>query len=382
MTDLAKPASPFFSTGPCAKHPGWTVDALSNARVGRSHRASPVKAQMVDIIARSKALLGMPEGWRLGIVPGSDTGAFEMALWNLLGPRGVDVLSWESFGKGWASDVVGQLKIADVRKFDVPYGELPDLGAVDPGRDVVFTWNGTTSGVCVANGDWIAADRAGLTICDATSAVFALPVDWSKLDAVTWSWQKVLGGEGAHGMLALSPRAAERLESYTPDWPMPKLFRLTKGGKIIEGVFKGETINTPSALCIADALDALSWAERIGGLPALMARSARNLETVTDWVAETDWVEFTAVAPETRSSTSICLKIVDPWFAGQDTDAQRDLIKRLVGRLDDEDVGYDLAGHRDAPPGLRIWGGATVDHSDIAAMLPWLDVAYRELRGS
>jgi phosphoserine aminotransferase len=328
------------------------------------------------VIERSKQLLGMPAGYRLGIVPASDTGAVEMALWSLLGPRGVDVLAWESFGEGWATDVAKQLKLSDLRVLKAGYGELPDLGQVDPARDVVFTWNGTTSGVKVPSGDWIAADRQGLTICDATSAAFAMELPWEKLDVVTWSWQKVLGGEAAHGMLALSPRAVERLESFTPDRPLPKIFRLTKGGKLIEGVFKGETINTPSMLAVEDALDGLKWAEEIGGLKALIARSEASLKAVADWVASSGWAGFLAEAPETRSCTSICLKVVDPWFLSLDAESQAAAAKRIAVLLDEEGIAYDIGSYRDAPVGLRLWGGATVEPADMAALLPWLDWAY------
>jgi phosphoserine aminotransferase len=328
------------------------------------------------VIERSKKLLGMPAGYRLGIVPASDTGAVEMALWSLLGPRGVDVLAWESFGEGWATDVAKQLKLSDLRVLKAGYGELPDLGQVDPARDVVFTWNGTTSGVKVPSGDWIAADRQGLTICDATSAAFAMELPWEKLDVVTWSWQKVLGGEAAHGMLALSPRAVERLESFTPDRPLPKIFRLTKGGKLIEGVFKGETINTPSMLAVEDALDGLKWAEEIGGLKALIARSEASLKAVADWVASSGWAGFLAEAPETRSCTSICLKVVDPWFLSLDAESQAAAAKRIAVLLDEEGIAYDIGSYRDAPVGLRLWGGATVEPADMAALLPWLDWAY------
>jgi phosphoserine aminotransferase len=344
--------------------------------LGRSHRAKLGKARLAEVIDRSKAILGLPADWRLGIVPASDTGAVEMALWSLLGRRGVDVLSWESFGEGWASDVSKQLKLDDLRLLKADYGALPDLSKVDFTRDVVFTWNGTTSGVRVPDGEWIAGDRHGLTICDATSAAFAMALPWDKLDVVTWSWQKVLGGEAAHGMLALSPRAVERLESYTPDRPLPKIFRLTKGGKLIEGIFKGETINTPSMLAVEDALDGLKWAEEIGGLPALIARSEANLKAVADWVEASDWAGFLAETPETRSCTSICLKIVDPWFLSLDAEAQAATAKRLAALLEEEGVAYDVGGYRDAPVGLRLWGGATVEPADMAALLPWLDWAY------
>ena len=372
----SRPGNPCFSSGPCAKRPGWSLAALGEAALGRSHRAKPGKAKLAEVIERSRKILGLPDDYRLGIVPASDTGAVEMALWSLLGRRGVDVLSWESFGEGWASDIAKQLKLDDLRLLKAGYGELPNLAQVDSSRDVVFTWNGTTSGVKVPNGDWIADNRHGLTICDATSAAFAMDLPWDKLDVVTWSWQKVLGGEAAHGMLALSPRAVERLESYTPAWPLPKIFRLTKGGKLIEGIFKGETINTPSMLAVEDALDGLKWAEEIGGLRALIARSEASLAAVADWVAASNWADFLAAAPETRSCTSICLKIVDPWFTALDGEAQAATAKRIATLLEEQGVAYDIGGYRDAPVGLRLWGGATVEPADMAALLPWLDWAY------
>ncbi len=381
MKPETKPARPEFSSGPCSKRPGWSLEALSDAAVGRSHRAKIGKTKLADAIERSKAVLGMPEDYLLGIVPGSDTGAVEMALWSLLGARGVDMLAWESFGSGWITDVTKQLKI-DARAMEADYGKLPDLGAVDFSRDVVFTWNGTTSGVRLPGGDWIPDDRDGLTICDATSAVFAMDLPWNKLDVVTWSWQKVLGGEGAHGMLALSPRAVERLESYTPAWPLPKIFRLTKKGKLIADIFTGATINTPSMLCVEDLLDALGWAESVGNIGGLIARSEANLATIAEWVARTEWVDFLAEDPATRSCTSICLKIVDPWFEGLDADARAAAVKKMCGLLEKEEVAYDIAGYRDAPPGLRVWGGATVENSDIAALLPWLDWAFAEIRSA
>jgi phosphoserine aminotransferase len=349
---------------------------LSGAMLGRSHRASEPKARLAEVIERSRAILAMPSDWRLGIVPASDTGAVEMALWSLLGQRGVDVLAFESFGEGWATDIVKQLRLSDARVLSAPYGRLPDFGSVDFSHDVVFPWNGTTSGVRVPNGDWIARDRTGLTICDATSAAFAMRLAWEKLDVVTWSWQKVLGGEGAHGMLALSPRAVERLLSYKPAWPLPKIFRLTSGGKLIEGIFKGETINTPSMLCVEDALDGLRWAEAVGGLGGLIARSEANLAEIATWVARTDWVDFLAENVQTRSCTSICLKLMAPWFVALPADRQAAAAKRLAAVLEKEDAAYDIAAYRDAPPGLRIWGGATVETTDIAALLPWLDWAH------
>ena len=374
-----RPRDPRFSSGPCAKRPGWTPAALGDALLGRSHRAPAGKAKLGEVIARSRDLLGIPDGYLLGIVPASDTGAVEIALWSLLGARGVDVLAWESFGKAWATDAAEQLALDDLRVIEAGYGALPDLGRVDFDRDVVFAWNGTTSGVRVPDGEWIAHARAGLTICDATSAAFAMALPWDRLDAVTWSWQKVLGGEAAHGMLALSPRAVARLESHTPAWPLPKIFRLTSGGKVNRAIFEGTTINTPSMLCVEDAIDSLRWAEQVGGLPALIAHAETNLATVAAWVAARPWIDFLAEAPDTRSTTSICLKIVDPWFLGLDEARQRAAIKRLTGSIEEAGAGYDLAGHRDAPPGLRIWGGATVAGADIEALLPWLDWAFDEL---
>ena len=380
MTPADRPNNPRFSSGPCAKRPGWSLDALTGASLGRSHRSKEGKAKLGEVIERSRAILGIPADYRIGIVPASDTGAVEMAMWSLLGARGVDMLAWESFGKGWITDVAKQLKLEDVRCLEADYGEIVDLSQVDCDRDVVFTWNGTTSGARVPDGDWIPAERAGLTICDATSAVFAMDLPFEKLDVVTWSWQKVLGGEGAHGMIVLSPRAVERLESYTPAWPLPKIFRLTKGGKLIEGVFKGETINTPSMLCVEDALDSLRWAETAGGLQGLMARSEANLKAVSDWVAGSDWVDFLVADPAIRSATSICLKFVDPWFLALGADEQAAVAKAVAKQVEDAGVGYDLGGYRDAPPGLRLWGGATVEPSDMAALLPWLDWAFEEVK--
>ena len=374
-----RPSNPRFSSGPCAKRPGWTLEALAGAMLGRSHRAKEPKAQLAEVITRSKAILGMPADWRLGIVPASDTGAVEMALWSLLGPRGVDILAWESFSKDWATDVTKQLKLADAKVISAGYGRLPDLAQVSPDRDVVFVWNGTTSGVRLPNADFIKADREGLAICDATSAAFAMDLPWDRLDAVTWSWQKVLGGEAAHGMLALSPRAVARLESHKPAWPMPKIFRMTKDGRINEGLFKGETINTPSMLCVEDALDGLRWAEGVGGLKGLIARSEGNLAAVAAWVAKTPWVDFLAEDAATRSCTSICLKIVAPWFTALDAEGQANAAKKLAGLLEKEGVALDAAAYRDAPPGLRIWGGATVETADIQALLPWLDWAFAQV---
>jgi len=368
-----KPANPNFSSGPCAKRPGFTVEALSDACLGRSHRAKVGKAKLKDVIERSATILGLPEGYRLGIVPASDTGAVEMALWSLLGARGIDALGWESFGSGWVSDIKKQLKLEDVRVMEADYGQIPELNRVDFSRDVVFTWNGTTSGVCVPNGDWIADDRAGLTICDATSAAFAMDLPWPKLDVVTYSWQKVMGGEGQHGIIILSPRAVERLETYTPAWPLPKIFRMTKGDKLIEGIFVGETINTPSMLAVEDALDGLKWADSIGGLPALMKRSENNLAAIANWIKKTPDFAFLAEDPAIRSNTSVCLKITAPWFAALDKAAQTKAQKALVSLLDDEGVAYDIGAYRDAPPGLRIWAGATVETSDLEALLPWIE---------
>jgi phosphoserine aminotransferase len=375
------PKNPNFSSGPCAKRPGWTVDVLQSALIGRSHRSKPGKARLQEVIDRSKAVLGMPTDYLCGIVPASDTGAIEMALWSLLGPRGVDLLGWESFGKGWITDVQKQLRLPDTRTFTADYGQLPDLTQVDWQRDIVFTWNGTTSGVRVPDGDWIAADRAGLAICDATSAVFAMPMPWDKLDVVTWSWQKVLGGEAAHGMIALSPRAVARLESYKPTWPMPKIFQMTKSGKVDLSIFEGSTINTPSMIAVEDALDGLKWAESIGGLPALLARSNANLAALADWVAQSSWAAFLVDRPEIRSNTSICLKIVDPAYTALAENDQAAKAKRLADLLEKEGAAYDIASYRDAPPGLRIWGGATVETSDIQALLPWLDWAYAQVMG-
>jgi phosphoserine aminotransferase len=370
-----RPSNPNFSSGPCAKRPGFSLDALNGAFLGRSHRASGPKARLAQVIELSRSILGIPPDWRLGIVPGSDTGAFEMAMWSVLGARGTDILTFESFGEGWATDIVKHLKLPDARVLSAPYGRLPALNQVDPAKDTVFTWNGTTSGVRVPDAEWISADRQGLSICDATSAAFAMALPWDRLDVVTWSWQKVLGGEAAHGMLALSPRAVERLETYAPPWPLPKVFRLTSKGKIAEGVFKGETINTPSMLCVEDAVDGLLWAQRIGGLPALIARSEANLAAVAAWVERSDWAAFLAEDPATRSCTSICLKVTAPWFTALPSDGQAKAAKQLATLLEKEGVAFDIGSYRDAPPGLRIWGGATVETADIEALLPWLDWA-------
>ena len=382
MKPSAKPITPYFSSGPCAKRPGWSLDSLKAATLSRSHRAKNPKAKLAEVIDRSKALLEMPKDYRLGIVPASDTGAIELALWSLLGERGVDIFSWESFGSAWANDCQKQLKLKDLRHFKADYGKLPDLTQADWTRDVVFTWNGTTSGVRVPNGDWISANRTGLSICDATSAVFAMPMPWPKLDVVTWSWQKVMGGEAAHGMIALSPRAVARLESYTPTWPMPKIFQLTKGGKLVEGIFQGETINTPSMLCVEDAIDGLKWGEQIGGLKALLARSEANFKAIEHWVAEAGWVGFLAEKQETRSNTSVCLRITDPWYASLSTEAQEKGAKQIATLLEAEGVAYDISPHRDAPSGLRIWAGATVETNDLKALFPWLDWAWNEVKAA
>ncbi|MEY2933646.1 MAG: hypothetical protein RL033_4395 [Pseudomonadota bacterium] len=377
-----KPSRPSFSSGPCTKRPGWSPAALESAFLGRSHRSAPGKARLAEVIDRTRALLGIPADYRVGIVPASDTGAVEMMLWSTLGARGVDLLAWESFGTTWVTDVVKQLKLSDVRVLTAEYGSLPDLRAVDSDRDVVFTWNGTTSGVCVPNADWISDARQGLAICDATSAVFAMPLPWHKLDAVTWSWQKVLGGEAAHGMLALSPRAVARLESYTPPWPLPKIFRLTKGGKLNEEIFKGSTINTPSMLCVEDALDSLRWAESVGGLAGTIERSQRNLSVIRRWVERTPWVELLAKDPATTSCTSICLSIVAEWFQKLPLEARAATVKKLTGLLDQRGVAHDIGSYIEAPPGLRIWGGATVEVADLEALTPWLDWAYAEVESA
>jgi phosphoserine aminotransferase len=380
MTDLKKPdlrpVNPQFSSGPCTKRPGWTADYLNNnAILGRSHRAKPAKARIQLAIDLTRELLGVPDDYRIGIVPASDTGAVEMALWSMLGARGVDMLSWESFGAGWVSDVTKQLKLDDVRVLDADYGHLPDLNAVDWARDVVFTWNGTTSGVRVPNADWIAADREGLAICDATSATFAQDLDFTKLDVITFSWQKVLGGEGAHGVIILSPRAVERLETFVPDRPLPKIFRLTKGGKLIEGIFEAATINTPSMMVIEDVIDAMEWAKSLGP-KALQKRADANFAVLNNWVEKTDWVANLAVDPATYSNTSVCLKIVDPDIQALDQDAQAAFAKAIATRLDKEGVAYDIGAYRDAPAGLRIWAGSTVEASDLEALTAWLDWAF------
>jgi phosphoserine aminotransferase len=377
-----RPAVPHFSSGPCAKRPGWSLQALTDAALGRSHRAKIGKAKLKRAIDLTREILQIPADYRIGIVPASDTGAVEMALWSLLGARAVTMLAWESFGEGWVTDVEKQLKLKDVTLLKAPYGELPDLKKINFDSDVVFTWNGTTSGVRVPNGDWIKADRNGLTICDATSAAFAQRLDWAKLDVVTFSWQKVLGGEAAHGMLVLSPRAVERLETYKPAWPLPKIFRMTKGGKLNEGIFEGETINTPSMLCVEDYLDTLNWAKSIGGLDALIARADANTKAIADWVKVTPWVDFLAADPAIRSNTSVCLKVVDPAVTRLSADEQAKFAKALSGAVEKEGAGYDLGYYRDAPPGLRIWCGATVETADVEALLPWLDWAFAQAKGA
>jgi len=375
-----RPRVPHFSSGPCAKRPGWSLQALTDAALGRSHRAKLGRAKLKRAIDLTREVLEVPADYRIGIVPASDTGAVETALWSLLGARPVTMLAWESFGEGWVGDVQKELKLKDVTLLKAGYGELPDLKTVDWSTDVVFTWNGTTSGVRVPNGEWIAADRQGLAICDATSAAFAQPLDWMKLDVATFSWQKVLGGEAAHGMLILSPRAVARLESYKPAWPLPKIFRLTKGGKLNEGIFEGETINTPSMLCVEDYLDALQWAKSIGGLKALMARADANAKAVATWAARTSWVDFLARDPAIRSNTSVCLKVIDPAVAALSADAQSAFAKALAGAVEKEGAGYDIAHYRDAPPGLRIWCGASVEASDVEILTQWLDWAFAKTK--
>jgi phosphoserine aminotransferase len=380
----AKPASrphvPHFSSGPCAKRPGWSPQNLKDAALGRSHRAKIGKAKLKLAIELTREVLGVPADYKIGIVPASDTGAVEMALWSLLGARPVTTLCWESFGETWAGDIVNQLKLKDATKLAAPYGKIPDLASVDKASDIVFTWNGTTSGVRVPNADWISASREGLAICDATSAAFAQALDWPKLDVVTFSWQKALGGEAGHGMLVLSPRAVERLETYKPAWPLPKIFRMTKGGKLNQGIFEGETINTPSMLCVEDYLDALNWAKSVGGLKALMARADKNLKVLADWKAKTPWIDFLAGDPAIRSNTSVCMKVIDPAIASLTVDAQIDFIKKLVGLVEKEGAGYDFAGHRDAPAGLRIWCGATVEANDVLLLTQWIDWAFAETK--
>jgi phosphoserine aminotransferase len=383
---VAKPASrpdvPHFSSGPCAKRPGWTPQNLKDAVLGRSHRAKIGKARLKLAIELTREVLEIPVDYKIGIVPASDTGAVEMALWSLLGARPVTAIAWESFGEGWITDIVKQLKLKDVTKLTAGYGEIPDLAKADPNSDIVFTWNGTTSGVRVPNADWITATREGLAICDATSAAFAQPLDWAKLDVVTFSWQKALGGEAAHGMLVLSPRAVARLESYTPPWPLPKIFRMTKGGKLIHGLFEGETINTPSMLCVEDYIDALNWAKSVGGLKGMIARADANARVIADWKAKTPWIDFLAKQPAIRSNTSVCLKIIDPAITSLPAEAQADFVKKLVAAVEKEGAGYDFAYYRDAPPGLRIWCGATVEASDVALLTQWIDWAFAEIKAS
>ena len=377
-----RPKVPHFSSGPCAKRPGWTAQNLKDAALGRSHRAKIGRARLKLAIELTREILEVPPDYRIGIVPASDTGAVEMALWSLLGARGVTTLAWESFGEGWVSDIVKELKLKDVTRLHAAYGEIPDLGKVDPDSDIVFTWNGTTSGVRVPNADWISADRAGLTICDATSAAFAQALDWAKLDVVTFSWQKALGGEAAHGMLVLSPRAVERLETYKPAWPLPKIFRMTKGGKLNEGIFEGETINTPSMLCVEDYLDALNWAKSVGGLAGLIGRADANARALADWKAKTPWIDFLAKDPAVRSNTSVCMKVVDPAITSLTPDAQADFAKKLVALVEKEGAGYDFAHYRDAPAGLRIWCGATVEARDVALLTQWIDWAFAETKAA
>ena len=381
MTPAERPQNPCFSSGPCAKRPGWTPDVLRGACLGRSHRAPAALDRIREVLDRTRELLALPADYRIALVPASDTGAMEMALWSLLGPRGVDVLSWESFGKGWASDVTTQLRLEDVRVLEAPYGELPELGQVDFDRDVVFAWNGTTSGVCVPDARWIGTG-GGLVICDATSAAWAMPVPWSRLDVATFSWQKAMGGEAQHGVLILSPRAVERLESYRPPWPLPKIFRMVKRGRIDEALFRGSTINTPSLLCVEDALDSLRWIAGIGGELATRARSQANLDTASRWIAGSRWAEFLAARPAIRSSTSICFRITDQWFAGLAPGEQRARVQDLAGLLEAEGVAYDVASYRDAPAGLRVWGGATVETADLERLFPWLDYAFSEIKRS
>ena len=379
MNTIAKPdvrpVNPNFSSGPCAKRPGWTLAGLSDAVLGRSHRSLEGKAKLQLVLDKTRALLNLPKEYRIGIVAASDTGAIEMSLWSMLGTRGVDILAWESFGQGWVLDVENQLKLENTRVLDAEYGKLPDLSEVDFSRDVVFLWNGTTSGVRVPNGDWIPVDRQGLTICDATSAIFAMELPWEKLDVITYSWQKVMGGEAQHGMLILSPRAVERLETYTPPWPIPKIFRLTSDSKLIEGIFTGATINTPSMLCVEDALDGLNWADSVGGVQALIARSKANLTVLRRWVEGSEDVDFLAEDPETISSTSVCIKITAPWFCGLRLKEQRRITKKISTLLEEEAVAYDINAYRDAPPGLRIWAGSTVEVTDLEALTPWIDWA-------
>ena len=384
MTDLkpaVRPARPSFSSGPCIKRPGWSPEKLNAPTLGRSHRSKIGKTRLKEAIDRTKSLLELPDDYRVGIVPASDTGAMEMAMWSMLGARPVDMLAWESFGQGWVTDVVKQLDL-DARVMTAPYGELPDLGDVNSDHDVVFTWNGTTSGVRVPDADWIAAEREGLTICDATSAAFAQAIDWPKIDVATFSWQKVMGGEAAHGVLILSPRAVERLENYTPPWPLPKIFRLTKNGKLIEGVFEGATINTPSMLCVEDYIDTLEWGASVGGLRGLQERADKNFQTLAKWVEQTGWIDFLCAKPAHRSNTSVCLRIIDGNFAALDESDQRSFVKKMEALLADEDAAFDIGGYRDAPPGLRIWCGSTVESADIEVLCPWLDWAFAQVKAA
>jgi phosphoserine aminotransferase len=375
-----KPKNPNFSSGPCSKRPGWDISVLKNSQTGRSHRSKECKKKLKEVIVKSKQILKLPDSYNLAIMPGSNTGALEAAMWSLLGYKGVDVLAWENFGNDWAIDILKQLKIGNVNSHKADYGKLPDLNKVNFNNDVIFVWNGTTSGVCVPDAKWIPDNREGLTICDATSAIFAMDIDFNKLDVITWSWQKVLGGEAAHGMLALSPRAIKRLETYTPQWPIPKLFRISNNKKLIKGIFEGSTINTPSMICVEDALDSLSWVETIGGTDELKKISNKNLQIVTDWVNSSDWIEFMCDEPKARSSTSITLQIKDEWFNKFSEDEQKDLIKKIVSQLYEEGVVYDINGYPKAPPSLRLWGGATVNNGDMKILLPWIDWAYKNIR--
>jgi phosphoserine aminotransferase len=377
-----RPTVPHFSSGPCAKRPGWNPQNLKDAALGRSHRAKLGKTRLKQAIELTREVLEVPANYKIGIVPASDTGAVEMALWSLLGARPVTTIAWESFGEGWVSDILKELKLKDVTQLHAGYGDLPDLAKVDCDSDIIFTWNGTTSGVRVPNANWIKADRKGLTICDATSAAFAQPLDWAKLDVVTFSWQKALGGEAAHGMLVLSPRAVERLETYKPPWPLPKIFRMTKGGKLNAGIFEGETINTPSMLCVEDYLDALAWGKSIGGLTALMARADANTKVLADWKMRTPWIDFLAKDPATRSNTSVCLKVTDPAITSLSADAQSDFAKKLVALVEKENAGFDFAHYRDAPAGLRIWCGATVEANDVELLTQWIDWAFAETKAA
>ncbi len=375
-----KPKNPNFSSGPCSKRPGWDISVLKNSQTGRSHRSKECKKKLKEVIVKSKQILKLPDSYNLAIMPGSNTGALEAAMWSLLGYKGVDVLAWENFGNDWAIDILKQLKIGNVNNHKADYGKLPDLNKVNFNNDVIFVWNGTTSGVCVPDAKWIPDNREGLTICDATSAIFAMDIDFNKLDVITWSWQKVLGGEAAHGMLALSPRAIKRLETYTPRWPIPKLFRISNNKKLIKGIFEGSTINTPSMICVEDVLDSLSWAESMGGTDELKKISNKNLQIVTDWVNSSDWIEFMCDEPKARSSTSITLQIKDKWFNKFSEDEQKDLIKKIVSQLYEEGVVYDINGYPKAPPSLRLWGGATVNNGDMKILLPWIDWAYKNIR--